>query len=172
MTSHVRIERLTAAAFTPYGDVLEAAGTPDRVINEGLCERFHDRARLDFGPGGRAGISIFRAEPRTLPLPLALVERHPEGSQAFIPMTEHPFLVIVASDVEGQPTEVRAFCTAPGQGINILRNTWHGVLTSLAEPGLFTVIDRIGPTPNLEEHRLETTLVVSEECGLSQRVGP
>jgi len=162
MTAHVRIEPLTAAAFAPFGDVLEAAGTPDRIINEGLCERFHDRARLDFGPDGHAGISVFRAQPRSLPLTLSLVERHPEGSQAFIPMTADPFLVIVASDLAGQPTGVRAYRTAPGQGVNVLRNTWHGVLTPLAGPGLFTVIDRIGATPNLEELRLAVPLVIAD----------
>ena len=158
----VRIESLTAAAFAPFGDVLEAAGPPDRIINQGLCERFHDRARLDFGPQGRAGISIFRAEPRSLPMTLELVERHPEGSQAFIPMTADPFLVTVASDDDGQPAAVRAFRTAPGQGVNILRNTWHGVLTPLAGPGLFTVIDRIGATPNLEEFRLVELLTITD----------
>lgn len=163
MTPRVRVEPLTAAAFAPFGDVLDATGTPDRIINEGLCERFHDRARLDFGPDGRAGISIFQAEPRSLPLTLELVERHPEGSQAFIPMSEHPFLVIVAADLGGEPAAVRAFHTAPGQGINLLRNTWHGVLTPLAEPGLFAVIDRIGPTSNLEEHRLSAPLVIDDE---------
>ena len=162
MTAHVRIEPLTAAAFASFGDVLEAAGTPDRIINEGLCERFNDKARLDFGPDGRAGISIFHAEPRSLPLTLALVERHPEGSQAFVPMSADPFLVIVATDAQGEPVNVRAFRTASGQGVNILRNTWHGVLTPLAEPGLFTVIDRIGSTPNLEEHRLVAPLVISD----------
>jgi len=142
--------------------VLEAAGPPDRIINQGLCERFHDRARLDFGPQGRAGISIFRAEPRSLPMMLELVERHPEGSQAFIPMTAAPFLVTVASDTDGRPTEVRAFRTTPGQGVNILRNTWHGVLAPLAGPGLFTVIDRIGDTPNLEEFRLAESLTIRD----------
>jgi len=158
----LRIEPLTAAAFSPFGDVLEAVGPPDTLINEGLCERFHDRARLDFGPQGRAGISIFRAQPRSLPLALELVERHPEGSQAFIPMTDDPFLVTVASDNEGVPTAVRAFRTAPGQGVNILRNTWHGVLTPLAGPGLFTVVDRIGTTPNLEAFRLVEPLVITD----------
>ncbi len=162
MTAHIRIEPLETAEFAPYGDVLEANGAPDRIINEGLCERFHDRARLDFGPDGRAGISIFHAVPRSLPLLLTLVERHPDGSQAFIPMSAEPFLVVVAADVEGQPAEVRAFRTAPGQGVNLLRNTWHGVLTPLAKPGLFAVIDRIGPTPNLEEHQLAAPVTVSD----------
>jgi ureidoglycolate lyase len=153
MSRAVAVEPLTAAAFAPFGEVLEAAGPPDRIINEGRCGRWHDRARLDFGPGGRAGISVFRAEARALPLRLELVERHPEGSQAFLPMGPEPFLVVVAPDEGGRPGRPRAFLTAPGQGVNYARGTWHGVLTPLAPPGLFAVVDRIGPTPNLEEYR-------------------
>lgn len=147
-------EPLTAAAFAPFGDVLDCAGSPDKLINAGLCERFHDRARLNFGPEGRAGISMFNAQPRSLPYRLDLLERHPDGSQAFIPMTEHPFLVIVAGDNNGSPSLIRAFLTSPGQGVNLLRNTWHGVLTPLFAPGLFAVIDRIGTSPNLLEYHL------------------
>ncbi|MFN3991733.1 MAG: ureidoglycolate lyase [Tabrizicola flagellatus] len=140
---------LTAEAFAPFGDLLEATGD-FRLINAGLCRRHHDRARLDFGPEGRAGISIFQAEPRALPYRFDLIERHPEGSQAFIPMSEHPFLVIVAPDPQAEP---RAFLTNGAQGINLHRGTWHGVLTPLSGPGIFAVVDRIGPTPNLEEYR-------------------
>lgn len=142
---------LTTAAFVPFGEVLEAAGEPDRVINRGLCGRWHDRARLDFFDG-RAGISLFRAEPRALPLSLDLIERHPAGSQAFLPMTPDPFLVIVAPDEGGRPGRPLAFLSAPGQGVNFARGAWHGVLTPLAPPGLFAVVDRIGPGDNLEEH--------------------
>ncbi len=148
---HIVTTPLTPAAFAPFGDVLDATGTPDKLINQGLCGRFHDRARLDFGEGGRAGISIFDAEPRALPYRLEMVERHPEGSQAFIPMHEHPFLVIVAPDTAQGPGTPRAFLTSGAQGVNFNRNIWHGVLTPLANPGRFAVIDRIGATPNLEE---------------------
>ena len=151
---------LTAAAFAPFGDVLDCAGAPDKMINAGLCGRYHDRAQLDFGPDGRAGISIFRAEPRGLPYTCDLLERHPEGSQAFIPMSADPFLVIVAEDDDG-PVRPQAFLTSPGQGINFHRGTWHGVLTPLSEPGLFAVVDRIGETANLEEVTLIDPLVIS-----------
>ena len=67
MTRVVHTHPLTAAAFAPFGDVLDATGAPDKLINQGLCERFDDRARLDFGADGRAGISIFNARPRALP---------------------------------------------------------------------------------------------------------
>lgn len=147
----IRTEPLTAEAFAPFGQVLEAAGD-FRLINAGLCRRHHDRARLDFGAdtGGQAGISVFQAQPRALPYEFDLIERHPEGSQAFLPLSSDPFLVIVSPDPQAVP---RAFLTNGAQGINLARGTWHGVLTPLAAPGLFAVVDRIGPTPNLEEHR-------------------
>lgn len=151
MTRILRPSPLTGADFAPFGDVLAAEGAPDRIINAGLCGRWHDRARLDFGPEGRAGISVFDAVPRGLPYSFSLVERHPLGSQAFVPMTLNSFLVIVAPDQDGRPGTPRAFRTAPGQGVNILRNTWHGVLAPVQAPGLFAVIDRIGDAPNLEE---------------------
>ncbi len=151
MTLRARI--LTAEAFRPFGDVIDASGAPERIINAGLCARFHDRARLDFGDG-RAGISLFDAVPRALPYDLTLLERHPEGSQAFVPMTMSPFLVIVAEGAGPRPGAIHAFVTRPGQAVNLLRGTWHGVLTPLAAPGLFAVIDRIGPGSNLEEHPL------------------
>jgi len=158
----IRIQPLTAKAFAPFGDVLDASGTADKIINQGLCGRFHDRARLDFGPDGRAGISIFKAELRRLPLTLDMVERHPEGCQAFIPMSMDPFVVVVAPDAGGKPGAPLAFRTEPGQGVNYLRNTWHGVLTPIAGPGLFAVIDRIGETANLEERWFDVPYEVQD----------
>ena len=155
------IEPLTRDAFAPFGDVLDTEGAPDKMINQGLCGRYHDRARIDLSDA-RVGISLFQAEPRSLPLRLDMVERHPDGSQAFLPMSEHPFLVIVAPDENGSPGHPLAFRTAPGQGVNYHRGTWHGVLTPLYPPGRFAVIDRIGPGPNLQEHWFDTPHVVRD----------
>lgn len=152
--SDIQCQPLTAEAFAPFGDVLDCAGEPDKLINAGMCGRFHDRARMDFGDG-QAGVSLFKATPRALPYTLDLLERHPEGSQAFVPMSEHPFLVTVAPDEDGAPGLPLAFLTAPGQAINLLRGTWHGVLTPLHLPGLFAVVDRIGPGANLQEFSLD-----------------
>ena len=155
-------EALTAAAFAPYGDVLDATGD-FRLINAGLCQRHHDRARLDFGAeldaANRAGISIFQAQPRALPYAFDLIERHPEGSQAFLPMSQHPFLVIIADSPQAKP---RAFLSNGAQGINLHRGTWHGVLTPLHAPGLFAVVDRIGASANLEEFRYPQSWSVIE----------
>ncbi len=162
MNRTIATQPLAAATFEPFGDVLDTGGAPDRIINAGLCGRWHDRARLDFGDG-QAGISLFRAEPRALPYSFDLLERHPLGSQAFLPMSEHAFLVIVAPDEGGRPGDPLAFITAPDQGVNLLRGTWHGVLTPLQAPGLFAVVDRIGAGANLEEVRLPAPLTVVGE---------
>ncbi len=159
MTEHLEITPITAQAFAPFGDILEAAGEADKIINQGLCGRFHDRAKIDLADG-RTGISIFKSEARVLPYKLEMVERHPDGSQAFIPMSFDPFLVVVAPDEGGRPGRPMAFRTEAGQGINFHRNIWHGVLTPLAEPGLFAVIDRIGEGANLEEFWFDTPYTV------------
>lgn len=162
MMRTLNIRPLTPTAFAPFGDILSARGTPDKLINEGMCGRFHDRATLDFGDG-RAGISIFDAKPRSLPLELAMVERHPDGSQAFIPMHSNHWLAVVAPDQDGTPGDPLVFRVQPGEAVNFHRGTWHGVLCPLADPGLFAVIDRIGDGANLEEHWFDTPYTIFED---------
>ena len=151
MVRQVRADPLDAAAFAPFGTVIEAGRGERRLINGGLCRRWHDQCRPDV-QGGAACVSVFEAEPRALPYRLDLIERHPLGSQAFLPLTAHPFLVIVSDGPEAAP---RAFLAAPHQGVQLRRGAWHGVLTPLHAPGLFAVIDYAGPEANLEEHRFD-----------------
>ena len=159
MSTTLRLEPLTKDAFAPFGDVLEVAGDPDKIINQGLCGRYHDLAQIDI-VDGKAGISLFNAEPRGFPIRLDMMERHPEGSQAFLPMSFDAFVVIVAPDDNGAPGNPRAFLTTPGQGVNYARGTWHGVLTPIHAPGLFAVVDRIGPGANLQEHWFDTPYTI------------
>ncbi|MDB6011657.1 MAG: allA, partial [Gammaproteobacteria bacterium] len=45
---------LTAAAFAPFGEVIETAGHLPRLINEGTSQRFDDLAPVDvLAHGGR-----------------------------------------------------------------------------------------------------------------------
>ena len=159
MSQVIIAEPLTVHAFSPFGEILDALGEPDEIINQGNCGRFDDRATIDM-TDGRAGISLFKAAPRTLPYTLDMVERHPLGSQAFVPMSQDPFLVTVAPNEGREPGRPRAFVTVPGQGVNLFRGTWHGVLTPLHPPGLFAVIDRIGDGENLERYWFEQSFVV------------
>ena len=151
---------ISADAFRPFGDVFDAEGTPDMIINAGRCGRHHDKVRLDFD-GGRAGISLFRTKSVELPYRIALMERHPLGAQAFIPMSEEPFLVVVAEDDGGKPGKLHAFMTAPRQGVSYLPNTWHAPLLALQDDAVFAVVDRIGSGNNLEEVAFDTPAMVT-----------
>ena len=157
---------LTADSFAPYGDVLALKDHADKIINQGKCGRHHDLAKLDIIAGdslsGKVGISLFQSELRSFPYQLDMMERHPLGSQAFIPMSMDGFLVIVAPDDGGKPALPEAFITEAGQGINFHRNIWHGVLTPISGTGLFAVIDRIGVEANLEEYWFEKPYIVSK----------
>ena len=161
MTGSLKLWPLTSEVFEPFGDVIEVAGEVDKYINQGKCARYHDRAVLDFNDG-HAGISVFQSQAFSLPIKLEMVERHPDGSQAFLPLSDKPFVVVVAPDEDGTPGQPIAFKTAPGQGVNYHRKTWHGVLTPLHAPGLFAVVDRIGGGPNLEEHWFEEPFTITE----------
>ena len=160
--AQIKATPLTAEAFAKFGDVICMGAAPDKIINQGKCERYHDLAELSFTETGRAGISLFNATPRELPYQLELMERHPLGSQAFLPLHEHPFLVIVAADNAGRPGTPQAFITPPSVGVNYHRNIWHGVLTPLKAPGLFAVVDRIGADKNLEEFWFDENIVIEK----------
>lgn len=160
MVKKVSTQPLTAEAFAPYGDVLQTTGKPDKWINDGRCRLYRDLASMEFG-GGRAGISLFDSEVVKLPYDLTFMERHPLGSQAFIPMTPGAFLVIVADDLDGTPVNVHAFITTHYQAINFHRHVWHGALAALTAPAIFTVVDRIGEEENLEIYRFSEIYRIS-----------
>jgi ureidoglycolate lyase len=150
----LRLEPLTAAAFAPFGEVIEATAAKQVfTINEGTAQRFHDLATLDCGAAdGRVIVSLFRAAPRALPFAVRMVERHPIGSQAFVPLDPATrYLVVVASDPAATP---RAFLVDGGRGINLHRGTWHHPLIALETTRDFLVLDRGGPGANCDEATL------------------
>ena len=157
MSRIVTAQPLTREAFAEFGDVIDTDWANHYPINGGMTERYHDLAGIEaIGRNARVLISIFRGKPYAFPLELKLVERHPLGSQAFMPLHDRPFLVIVAPDENGRPGTPLVFMTQPGTGINIGRNVWHGVLTALEAEGDFLVVDRGGEGNNLQEHFFDT----------------
>ena len=151
------IEALTPQGFAPYGDVISARPDGQQFpINQGFATRFHDLARIDVGQeaGGRVLVNIFRAVPRALPMQLQVMERHPLGSQAFVAMSELPFLVVVAAPAaQLQPGQIRCFLAQAGQGVNYAKGVWHHPLIALERASDFLVIDRGGTAGenNLDE---------------------
>jgi ureidoglycolate lyase len=151
--SRLKIEPLTRAGFARFGDVIEMKDAHHYPINQGYAERFHDLARVDTGAeNGETIISIFHGKPRSLPIEIGFVERHPLGSQTFYPLQDRDWLIVVAETGPAPSSDTLCAFRATGQqGINYARNVWHYPLLVLEREGDFLVVDRKGPGNNLEE---------------------
>lgn len=153
------IHPLTREAFAPFGDVIQLEGSHHYPINLGTTERFHDLADIDVTDNdGRTLVNLFRGQPRELPFAIEMMERHPYGSQAFIPLTADPYLIVVALPGPLSPENLRAFITTGWQGVNYAKNTWHHPLLALEKVSDFIVIDRGGPGNNCIEETLAEPL--------------
>ena len=146
---------LTPDAFARFGDVIEASDRAAQIaINYGYTTRFNDLAGIDVTDGGgRVIVSLFRAMPLDPPL-LKIFERHPLGSQAFMPLSGRPYLVAVAPAGGFDAAQVIVFRAGPGQGMNYAKGVWHHFLLALGGESDFLVIDRDGPGENLDEIEL------------------
>ena len=146
------IEPLTSAAFAPFGEVIDTSGQP-LVINAGFARRFNDLCGVETAEAGQTNVSLFVARARALPLTITMMERHPLGSQAFMPLQDAGWLTVVCADPDDADS-YRAFAATGVQGVNYARNTWHFPLITFGEGDRFMVVDRKGPGDNLVEHAL------------------
>jgi ureidoglycolate lyase len=144
-------EPLTAEAFAPFGSVIEASDAAVKLdINQGHAVRYDRLAEIDVADGGGTGaISLFRAKPLA-ELVLRGFERHPLGSQSFVPLSGKPYLVAVARAGDFDPAGIRLFRAGPHQGVHYGKGVWHHFLLVLDESD-FLVVDRSGPGDNCEE---------------------
>lgn len=151
-------EVISAENFAPYGELISAHNTPI-MINDGNTERYHRLGNVTVGPDEQQGqgiLSIFRGQPRTLPMNIRMMERHPLGSQAFLPASDEPYLVLVclSHEVNGKeepdPATFKLF-VAQGEGVNYPANCWHHPLLAINKVSDFWIVDRMGPGNNLEE---------------------
>lgn len=153
MTQVLPVEPLTSEGFAAFGDVIETRGAENFQINEGTTTRFHQLATPEAGPDGRAIISIFRGTRRPDPIAIHMLERHPLGSQAFFPLTNDDWLIVVADQPES--AALRCFRASGRQGVQYAAGTWHHPLLVLAAEQDFLIVDRDGPGSNLDEVMLE-----------------
>lgn len=164
MSITLKPEPLTPERFAAYGDVIEAGARQRAAMNAARFERFDDLARIDVAKGGRVAVSVARCRVVTaLPYRIDTVERHPLGSQAFIPLSPARMIVVVAPPEEDvAPQDLRAFVTNGRQGINYRRGTWHMPLIAFETGQEFLIIDRAGDLPNCDEHDLEEPVLLVE----------
>lgn len=146
---------LTPERFAPFGDVVGASPDTRQAMNEARFERFNDLAQLDIDVhgDGHTAISIARCRmPTRLPYTFDMIERHPLGSQMFVPLNGQRFVVVVAPAGESADVEdLCAFVTNGHQGINYHRGVWHMPLIALEAGQEFLIVDRAGEGVNCEE---------------------
>lgn len=147
------IEPLSAEAFFPFGDVIEVDQRVAQPMNRGMAERYHALATVEsYGEQAKTVISLVSSRRYELPHRIELVERHPLGSQSFIPLGDTPFIVIVAEGADVVDVkDLRAFRTNGRQGINYRAGVWHGPLFTPFDAMEFVCIDRDGQGSNCEE---------------------
>lgn len=160
----LRAAPLTREAFASFGDVIQ---TDDSVrhfpINGGTTMRYHDLASVQLlGDDARPAVSIFRSRPYAPPIELELLERHPLGSQAFMPVAGDRFVVVVAPPGESiRSGDIRAFLTNGAQGVNVHAGVWHHPMLALDREAGFLVVDREGSGNNCEERDLPCPITVT-----------
>ncbi|MCW8865416.1 MAG: ureidoglycolate lyase [Colwellia sp.] len=154
---------LTAAAFAAFGDVIEARVEGNNfAINEGFTQRYHDLAKVDVNDNnGRVLVNIFRATPLVQPIVINMMERHPLGSQAFMPLGQNPYLIVVAPAGAFNPDNIEVFIANSTQGVNYHKGTWHHFCLALGSESDFLVIDRGGEGDNCDVLELDGSLVIA-----------
>ena len=142
--------------FSKFGDIITTKDIKPIDINNGYAKRYDGIANLNTSnENGETTISIFSALKRKFPMKIDMMEKHPLGSQAFIPMKETIFLCFVAP--EGQKPDLKkieSFIITPGIGINYKPGIWHFPLISTEDMN-FLVVDRKGSGENLVIENLE-----------------
>lgn len=172
------VEPLTTNAFAPFGDVIQTRDAAWYHINQGSTRRYHDLAKVQLqGNDARVGISLAVGDAFHYPITVRMLERHPKGSQAWIPRAGGnqtnglsqavPFLVVVAPNgANDRPDEagIRVFMAQPDQGVNYHQGTWHHPLLSFGQPGEFVVIDRVAADQNCDECDLTEVYLIDGQA--------
>lgn len=161
---------LTKSNFLPFGDLLTLEQANHFPINSGSTERYHALSQIDVSDAGGNGIiSLFRGQAFQLPFQLRVMERHPLGSQTFIPLnpsTGQSYLIIVAPASCANEAKITAqlcaFIAHGFEGITYAKGVWHHPLISLHTTGDFIVIDRLGAGNNCDEITITSTIQISE----------
>lgn len=156
MTSLLEIKPLTAAAFAPFGDVIEFEGNESYPINNGMADRYHALASVELdGDHASAVVSLVASKKFEMPRSVDHMEFHPHGSQAFIPLDASPFIVVVsAAGPAPEVAELHAFVTNGQQGINYHARTWHHVLLTPYAAMRFICVDRDSPDDNCIDYHI------------------
>jgi ureidoglycolate lyase len=161
---HIIPQTLTSENFAPFGNVIEVNDNAKNfTINDGFTQRYHDLAPIDVAEqNGRVLVNIFRSSPLEQPIGIKMMERHPLSSQAFIPMTQQPYLVVVAPKGDFDSSKITVFLASGGQGVNYHKGTWHHYCLALHQISDFIVVDRGGKGENCDVVKLDGSMIIAQ----------
>lgn len=153
---------LTRDNFAVFGDVIEVHDQANNfTINDGYTQRYHDLAQVDVTENnGRTLINIFRSTPLSQPIAIKMMERHPLSSQAFVPLGQQPYLVVVAPKGKLNVADIEVFLATADQGVNYHKGTWHHYCLALNQSSDFIVVDRGGTGENCDVENLDGSIVI------------
>lgn len=168
MRKNIQIQPLTQESFSAFGDVIEKENHDFFSINQGLTQRYHALSVAQItGDHVAVGMSIFHNLCATqIPFKIDMLERHPHGSQSFIPLQQQKFIIIVALPLDQkQPNEqqIYAFLSNGKQGVTYHQGVWHHPLITLEAESDFLVVDRIGGGQNCDVHPLDRSCWIIEQ---------
>ena len=157
----IKPTEITRENFALYGDLISSDAIKPMDINEGYAKRFDNLAKINTSKDkGETVLSIFSALKRSFPMRIDMMEKHPLGSQAFVPMKETIFLSFVAPSGDApEINKIQSFIIPPKMGINYKPGIWHFPLISTEDTN-FLVIDRKGSGDNLVIHKFEKEEIV------------
>ena len=152
---------ITRENFAAYGDLISSDSIKPMDINAGYAKRFDDLAKINTSKDkGETIVSIFSALKRSFPMKIDMMEKHPLGSQAFVPMKETIFLSFVAPPGNApEINKIQSFIIPPKMGINYKPGIWHFPLISTEDTD-FLVIDRKGSGKNLIIHKFDNEKII------------
>ena len=152
----IKPTKITKKSFSKFGELINTKNKKSISINNGYAKRFHDLGKINTSSKkGSPIISIFSAKKRSFPMKINMMEKHPLGSQAFIPMKESTFLVFVApKGKEPDVSKIKSFIVPKQTGVNYKPGIWHFPLISKKNMN-FLVIDRKGKGNNLIIHNFK-----------------
>ena len=157
----IKPKKITKENFAKFGDVISTHNIKPMDINNGYAKRFDNLADINTSNNNAtASMSIFSALKRSFPMKIDMMEKHPLGSQAFIPMKETNFISFVSpSGDKPDISKIESFVVSPGIGINYKPNIWHFPLIS-TENMNFLVVDRKDTGDNLIIYNFEKEKII------------
>jgi len=161
METVIKPIKISRDNFKQYGNIISSSDIKPININAGYAKRFDNLANVNTSiKNGKTIISIFSAIKRTFPMKINMMEKHPLGSQAFMPMKETTFLCFVAPSGDYPVIKkIQSFIIPPKIGINYKPGIWHFPLISTEDTN-FLVIDRKGTGKNLVIHRFSEEQII------------